>query len=187
MSGLNTILISNISFIAVGMFMYLSSKIWIYCSSEPDDDAIKLYGALGLDMALKFLVLLSMWAFVMGNAYDYAVQVNRDFIESGKTIYTEKEAVENKIIDTDFKKSYFVSRGIDNIQMSFDGNILNTTFKNISCNDFLDHVEDLVKLRNFKNITVNGTPLSYILQSDANRKYECSKNHKNGFILQSEI
>lgn len=187
MSGPDTLLISNLSFIAVGLFMYLSSKLFMYCTSEPDNDAIKLYGALGLDLALKFLVLLSICAFFMGNAYDYAVQVNRDFIESGKTIYTEKEAVENKIIDTDFKNSYFVSRKIDNIQMSFDGNTLNTTFKNISCNDFLDQVEDLVKLRNFKNITVNGTPLTYILQSDANKKYECSKNHNNVFILQSEI
>lgn len=187
MSSLNTILISNISFIAVGIFMYLSSKIWMYCISKPDDDIIRIYGSLGLDIALKFLVLLSIWAFFIDNAYDYAVKVNRDFIESGKTIYTEKEAVENKIIDTDLKNSYFVSRGIDNIQMSFNGNTLKTTFKDISCNDFLNQVEDLVKLKNVKHITVNGTPLTYILQSDANKKYECAKNQTDVFILQSQI
>jgi len=187
MSGFNVILISNLSFIAVGLVIYLSSKVWMYCTSEPGDEFITFYGAIGLDIALKFLVLLSIGSFLMDNTYEYAVRVNRDFIESGKTIYSEDEAVENKIIDINLKNSYFVNRKIDNIQMSFNGNTLNTTFKNISCNDFLNEVEDLTKLENVQSLTVNGTPLSYILQSEANKKYECSKNHNNVFILQSEI
>lgn len=131
-------------------------------------------------------LFLSMY-FSLASPIDYVKKVNEQFIESGKLINSEKEAEKFKIINPEIRDSYKVNKNIKDINFKFAGNKLTTTLKNISCDNFLDMVTYLIKLKNTNTIIVNGQPASFILKSEANRMYECSNQVDKNFVLEVEF
>lgn len=131
-------------------------------------------------------LFLSMY-FSLASPIDYVKKVNEQFIESGKLINSEKEAEKFKIINPEIRDSYKVNKNIKDINFKFAGNKLTTTLKNISCDNFLDMLTYLIKLKNTNTIVVNGQPASFILKSEANRMYECSNQVDKNFVLEVEF
>lgn len=131
-------------------------------------------------------LFLSMY-FSLASPIDYVKKVNEQFIESGKLINSEKEAEKFKIINPEIRDSYKVNKNIKDINFKFAGNKLTTTLKNISCDNFLDMLTYLIKLKNTNTIIVNGQPASFILKSEANRMYECSNQVDKNFVLEVEF
>lgn len=113
---------------------------------------------------------------IQPNISSYVWNVNNEFINSGKEIYSEKEAITLKIIDEEVKNSHYVRRKINDIQFSFEGNKLITIFLNPPCEGFFQKAVKLSKSPYLNSITINNQPLDFITKSKANVIYECSKN-----------
>lgn len=56
---------------------------------------------------------------IIPNAFDYAMKVNKDFLNSGRLLYSEDEAIKFKIIDLDLKDSYYVKKDLDKVNLKF--------------------------------------------------------------------
>lgn len=152
--------------------------------SDPDRYAYsQIFAIFGIICTGLFL---SMY-FSLPSPIDYVKKVNEQFIESGKLINSEKEAEKFKIINPEIRDSYKVNKNIKDINFKFAGNKLTTTLKNISCDNFLDMLTYLIKLKNTNTIVVNGQPASFILKSEANRMYECSNQVDKNFVLEVEF
>lgn len=152
--------------------------------SDPDRYAYsQIFAIFGIICTGLFL---SMY-FSLASPIDYVKKVNEQFIESGKLINSEKEAEKFKIINPEIRDSYKVNKNIKDINFKFAGNKLTTTLKNISCDNFLDMLTYLIKLKNTNTIVVNGQPASFILKSEANRMYECSNQVDKNFVLEVEF
>lgn len=152
--------------------------------SDPDRYAYsQIFAIFGIICTGLFL---SMY-FSLASPIDYVKKVNEQFIESGKLINSEKEAEKFKIINPEIRDSYKVNKNIKDINFKFAGNKLTTTLKNISCDNFLDMLTYLIKLKNTNTIIVNGQPASFILKSEANRMYECSNQVDKNFVLEVEF
>lgn len=152
--------------------------------SDPDRYAYsQIFAIFGIICTGLFL---SMY-FSLASPIDYVKKVNEQFIESGKLINSEKEAEKFKIINPEIRDSYKVNKNIKDINFKFAGNKLTTTLKNISCDNFLDMLTYLIKLKNTNTILVNGQPASFILKSEANRMYECSNQVDKNFVLEVEF
>ena len=152
--------------------------------SDPDRYAYsQIFAIFGIICTGLFL---SMY-FSLASPIDYVKKVNEQFIESGKLINSEKEAEKFKIINPEIRDSYKVNKNIKDINFKFSFNKLTTTLKNISCDNFLDMLTYLIKLKNTNTIVVNGQPASFILKSEANRMYECSNQVDKNFVLEVEF
>ena len=47
------------------------------------------------------------------------MKVNKDFLNSGRLLYSEDEAIKFKIIDLDLKDSYYVKKDLDKVNLKF--------------------------------------------------------------------
>lgn len=147
-------------FIAIGDIDYISV-------------CIKLSGILFIT---PLLLTFGYCAAILPSISSYAWNINNEFINSGKEVYSEKEAISLKIIDEKIKNSYYVQKKFNNIQLTFEGNKLTTTFLKPQCEDFFYNAVQLSKSPYLNRITVNNLPLDFIVKSKANKAYECSKD-----------
>lgn len=139
--------------------------------------------SLGMFSIFCFVFAIFM-LMVITNSFDYAIKVNKDFLTSGRLLYSEDEAIKFKIIDSDLKNSYYVKKDLDKVNFKFEGNKLTTTLKNASCEDVLNATFYLIRLKNTSNVLINGTSASFILRSEANKDYECSKSKNKEIKLE---
>ena len=124
---------------------------------------------------------------IIPNSFDYTMKVNKDFLNSGRLLYSEDEAIKFKIIDLDLKDSYYVKKDLDKVNLKFEGNKLTTTLKNASCEDIINAAFYLIRLKNTSNVLINGTSASFILRSEANKDYECLKSKDKDIKLEVEF
>lgn len=142
--------------------------------------------SLGMFSIFCFVFAIFM-LMIIPNSFDYAIKVNKDFLNSGRLLYSEDEAIKFKIIDLDLKDSYYVKKDLDKVNFKFKGNKLTTTFKNASCEDILNEAFYLIRLKNTSNVLINGTSASFILRSEANKDYECLKSKDKEIKLEVEF
>lgn len=124
---------------------------------------------------------------IIPNSFDYVMKVNKDFLNSGRLIYSEDEAIKFKIIDLDLKDSYYVKKDLDKVNFKFEGNKLTTILKDASCKDIISKANYFIHLNNTRNVLINGTPASFILRSEANKDYECLQSKDKEIKLEVEF
>lgn len=174
-----TITLLSVSLLSFIMFIIFCIKAYKDRNKFIPIEDIDIIGGC---IKLSAILFIAPLFFILGycalqpNINSYAWDVNNEFIKSGKEIYSEKEAIKLKIIDEKIKNSHYVKKKINNIQLSFEGNKLTTTFLNPPCEDFFNHAVTLSKTPYLSSITVNNLPLDFIVKSKANKAYECSKN-----------
>lgn len=139
-------------------------------------------------MVSIFCFVFAILTFVIiQNSFDYAISVNREFLNSGRLLHSEDDAIKFKIIDLDLKDSYYVKKDLDKVNFKFEGNKLTTIFKDISCKDIIKKANYLIHLDNTSNVFINGTSAAFILRSEANKDYECLKSRDKEIKLEVEF
>lgn len=138
---------------------------------------------LGIFSIFCFVFAIIMFM-IMPNSFDYAIKVNKEFLNSGRLLYSEDEAMKFKIIDVDLKDSYYVKKDLNKVNFKFEGNKLTTILKDASCKDIINKANYFIHLYNASNVLINGTPASFILRSEANKDYECSKSKNKEIKLE---
>lgn len=142
--------------------------------------------SLGIFSIFCFVFAIFM-LMVITNSFDYAIKVNKDFLNSGRLLYSEDEAIKFKIIDSDLKDSYYVKKDLDKVNFKFEGNKLTTILKDASCKDIISKANYFIHLNNTRNVLINGTPASFILRSEANKDYECLQSKDKEIKLEVEF